>query len=217
MAGWTATGRGAVIIAGDSKINDICFLACWQMPQCESQEKSPRLVRVFLLLWRLQSVYSGKILDPPSVRYNYLELTLCRSVTPPSTLYQHLLAWAGEAREALRILFASDRSARLHWVDNYAKSYASRSMFSNRSLFKSCLWTAHGFKKLPPTMSADWIMDDTKTPVPAMPHLDELFTPGRMDELIVDLFGLARNYFDRSLTVTENVTRIPVKVGEQQL
>ena len=60
-------------------------------------------------------------------------------------------------------------------------------------------------------------MDDTKTPVPAMPHLDELFTPGRLDELIVVLFGLARNYFDRSLTVTENVTRIPVKVGEQQL
>src|SRR6185437_8655030 len=90
-------------------------------------------------------------------------------------------------------------------------------MYSNRSLFKSCLWTAHGFKTLPPTISADWILDDTKTPVPAMPHLDELFTPGRLDELIVDLFGLARYYFDRSLTVTENVTRIPIKVGEQQL
>src|SRR6185437_2674716 len=55
------------------------------------------------------------------------------------------------------------------------------------------------------------------TPVPAMPHLDELFTQARMDELIVDLFGLARNYFERSLTVTENVTRVPIKVGEQQL
>ena len=50
-----------------------------------------------------------------------------------------------------------------------------------------------------------------------MPHLDELFTPGRLDELIVDLFVLARNYFGRSLTVTENVTRVPIKVGAQQL
>src|SRR6185437_12858720 len=105
------------------------------MSHCESQEKSSRFVRVFPPEgWRMQSVYYGKILDPLSVRYNYLELTLCRSAKPPSTLYRHLLAWAGEAGEALRILFASDRSARLHWVENYAKSYASRSMYSNRSL-----------------------------------------------------------------------------------
>src|SRR6185437_7191327 len=189
-----------VIIAGDSKIKR--HFVSWLAGECRTvSRKRNRLAlsESFLrLLWK----------DPrSSVRYNYLELTLCRSVTPPSTLSRHLLAWAGEAREALRIIFASDRSARLHWVDNYAKSYASRSMYSNRSLFKSCLWTAHGFKKLPPTVSADWILDDTKTPVPALPHLDELFTQARLDELIVDLFGLARNYFDRSLTVTENVTR----------
>src|SRR6185437_4282704 len=129
MAGWTAAGRGDVCYhrhrLKDQKT--FCFLACWRMPHCESKEKSPRFVRVFPPEgWRMQSVYSGKILDPPSVWYNYLELTLCRSVTPPSTLYRYLLAWAGEAREALRILFASDRSA-----------YASRSMYSNRSLFKS--------------------------------------------------------------------------------
>src|SRR6185437_10109838 len=186
MAGWTAAGRRDV--SYHRRLKDqktFCFLACGRVPHCESKEKSPRFVRVFPTEgWRLQSVCSGKILDPPSVRYNYLELTVCRSVTPPSTLYRHLLAWAGEAREALRILFASDRSARLHWVDNYAKSYASRSMYSNRSLFKSCLWTAHGFKTLPPTISADWILDDTKTPVPALPHLDELFTQARLDELI---------------------------------
>src|SRR5690348_1830378 len=35
-----------------------------------------------------------------------------------------------------------------------------------------------------------------------------------MDELIVGLFGLARNYYDRPLTVTQNVARIPIKVGD---
>ena len=119
----------SVIIAGDSKIKR--HFVSWLAGECRTvSRKRNRLAlsESFLLKAGGCSRSSGKILDPPSVRYNYLELTVCRSVTPPSTLYRNLLAWAGEAREALRILFASDRSARLHWVDNYAKSYASRSM-----------------------------------------------------------------------------------------
>src|SRR6185437_15577322 len=60
------------------------------MLHCESQEKSPRFVRVFPTEgWRLQSVYSGKILDPPSGRYNYLELTLCRLRRHCINIYSH--------------------------------------------------------------------------------------------------------------------------------
>ena len=36
-----------------------------------------------------------------------------------------------------------DTFPRLHWVDNFAKYYASASMVINKVLMKECQWTAH--------------------------------------------------------------------------
>ena len=51
---------------------------------------------------------------------------------------------------------ADDMLPRLHWVDNFAKYYASSSMFINKALMKECQWTAHGFKRLPTPCAMEW-------------------------------------------------------------
>src|SRR6185437_7410833 len=118
------------------------------MPRCESKEKSSRLVRVFPPEgWWLQSVYSGKILDPPSVRYNSLELTLCRSVTPPSTLSRYSHGLGKHVKHLEFSLLQIDRRGSIGLT--ITKSYASRSMFSNQA----CSSLVFGLKKLPPTIS----------------------------------------------------------------
>lgn len=117
-------------------------------------------------------------------------------------------------RNALTVEFQTDRAPRLHWVDNYAKCYASTSMFSNRALYKSCLWTAHGMKRLHAGFDASWVRDHKGTSVPALPDLDVLLSQQHFDDLLVDLFGLGRNFYERSLVVGSRVRRIPVKVPD---
>ena len=60
------------------------------------------------------------------------------------------------AREEIENAILNDKMLRLHWVDNFAKQYASNSMFSNRDLFKQCNWTAHAFKELPIDLDLSW-------------------------------------------------------------
>src|SRR5689334_9596861 len=45
---------------------------------------------------------------------------------------------------------------RIHWVDNFAKCYSSRSMFSDKSLYKECLWTAHALKRCSMYVDTRW-------------------------------------------------------------
>jgi len=101
-----------------------------------------------------------------------------------------------------------DNMLRLHWVDNFAKQYASNSMFSNRDLFKQCLWTAHGFKELKIDVDLSWKMIADDDTVAALPHIDELLTEPHLVELTMDLIQLSRAFFDESIVVL----RIPLKV-----
>ena len=114
-------------------------------------------------------------------------------------------------REEVQNAMLQDNMIRLHWVDNFAKQYASNSMLSNRDLFKQCLWTAHGFKELKIDLDLSWktIADQT---VAALPHIDELLTEAHLVELTTDLIQLSRSFFDESIVVLRNVRRIPLKV-----
>jgi len=60
-------------------------------------------------------------------------------------------------------------------------------MFSNRDLFKQCLWTAHGFKKLPIDIDLSWKTIEGGDTVAALPNLDEVLTDLHFEDLTIDL------------------------------
>ena len=118
------------------------------------------------------------------------------------------------AREAIEDALLNDKVLRLHWVDNFAKQYASNSMFSNRDLFKQCQWTAHGFKELPIDLDLAWKTIEGGDTVAALPNLEELLTDLYLTDLTMDLIQLSKAFFDESIVVLRNVRRIPLKVVE---
>ena len=56
-----------------------------------------------------------------------------------STAYQRARSETADRRHALLSVAQHDANPRLHWIDNYAKSYASGSMFVDKELYKSML------------------------------------------------------------------------------
>jgi len=118
------------------------------------------------------------------------------------------------AREDIENALLDDKMLRLHWVDNFAKHYASNSMFSNRDLFKQCNWTAHAFKELPIAIDLSWKTIEGGDTVAALPNLDEVLTDLHFEDLTIDLIQLSKAFFDDSIVVLRNVRRIPLKVIE---
>src|SRR5262249_40894886 len=47
---------------------------------------------------------------------------------------------------------------------------------SCKKLFQECLWTAHGYKRLPAPRDLSWHRDQYGESIPAMPHLNEVLT-----------------------------------------
>ena len=134
------------------------------------------------------------------------------SIVPPSTLYRHINAKILSAREEIEESLSNVNMLRLHWIDNYAKHYASNSMFSNRDLFRQCLWTAHGFKELPIDIDLSWRTLEGGDTVAALPNLEELLSELHFTELTTDLTLLSKSFFDESIVVLRDVRRIPLKV-----
>ena len=87
---------------------------------------------------------------------------------------------------------------------------ASNSMFSNRDLFKSCLWTAHAFKELPVVCDLSWKTNDGGNSIATLPHIDEVFTDLHLEEATTDLIQLCRPYYAESIAVLRDVRRIPL-------
>ena len=116
------------------------------------------------------------------------------------------------AREEVEECLQNDDLPRLHWVDNFAKYYASNSMFPNRELFKHCLWTAHGFKQLPLHFDLSWKNGADGESMAALPNIDELFTEVFLGNLTLDLNLLSCPFYDESFAVVRDVRRIPLKL-----
>jgi len=119
---------------------------------------------------------------------------LFSSIVHPATLYRHIRASILSAREEVQESLLNDNVLRLHWVDNFAKNYASNSMFSNRELFKTCLWTAHAFKELPIDLDLSWKTMEDGDNVAALPNIDEVLTELHLTELTMDLIHLSRPF-----------------------
>ena len=104
-----------------------------------------------------------------------------------------------------------DGMPRLHWIDNYAKSYAAASIWVNKETFRSMLWTAPGLKKIPLQRSLDWITDGTRSR-PALPPLSMLLDETIMNELFTTvLVSCTRLLFSASFVFVRDVRRIPLK------
>ncbi len=99
------------------------------------------------------------------------------------------------ARGQIETALLDDKMVRLHWVDNFAKQYASNSMFFNRDLFKQCNWTAHAFKELPIAIDLSWKTIDGGDTVTALPNLDEILTALHFEDLIIDLIQFRKLSF----------------------
>src|SRR5690349_7966985 len=112
----------------------------------------------------MQRLYTGCLL----CLYRFV-----RSIVPPSTLLRHLRDTAEASRVALHRSFTTENLPRLHWVDNFAKCYASRSMFHTRDLLKQCMRTAHGIKPIPIPFNAAWKRDAAGDSIPALPGIAE--------------------------------------------
>ena len=156
------------------------------------------------LHWNANHIITGLIIPFP--------YALLRSIVPPSTLYRHIRNMVNRAREEVEECLQNDDLPRLHWVDNFAKYYASNSMFPNRELFKHCLWTAHGFKQLPLHFDLSWKNGADGESMAALPNIDELFTEVFLGNLTLDLNLLSCPFYDESFAVVRDVRRIPLKL-----
>ena len=101
---------------------------------------------------------------------------------------------------------------RLHWLDNFAKSYAANDMYIHRDLLHNRYWTAHGYKAVPAQHNLLWSNDADGNPLPAMPLLHVLFSNEGHEQLLTDLTVFSRLFYQESVAVTRDVRRVPLKV-----
>ena len=114
-----------------------------------------------------------------------------RGLVHPSTVNRRLRAESAASRASIDNAVADDSSPRLHWIDNYAKSYAANSIFIEKEVFRSMLWTAHAMKKLPLNKDMSWIQKASGIYVPALPSLRDLLRPAVLDNLFNELASFA--------------------------
>ena len=125
---------------------------------------------------------------------------LSRGFVGQSTAYQRARCESAERRDAVLRIVSQDENPRLHWIDNYAKSFASSSIFMDKALFKQMLWTAHGMKVLPLQQDMSWVAKAPSGWPPALPNLPNLLHRPTIDHLFSIISSFERLQFDASLS-----------------
>jgi len=118
---------------------------------------------------------------------------------------------AADKRDTLLVSVNEDKYPRLHWIDNYAKSYAATSIFIHRDLLQKMYWTAHGMKALPLHQNMSWVAKATGGWLPALPNLQDLLRRASLDHLFSLISNCERLQFDESFSVQRYVIRHPLK------
>ena len=127
-------------------------------------------------------------------------------------MYRHQHKLVTTYRQELLSAFEIPDLPRLHWLDNFAKSYASNDMFIHRDLLLNRYWTAHGFKTVPVKHNLSWVSTADGSAIPAMPLLDVFLSDSLHDGLMGDLALFHRLLYSDSVVVTRDVRRVPLKV-----
>ena len=82
----------------------------------------------------------------------FIDVTCSRSVAPRSTFYKAVTRTTSSSRDALKLRLGQAGSIlaiALHWLDNFARTFARQGIYLDREMFVSMLWTAHGVKTWP--------------------------------------------------------------------
>ena len=132
-----------------------------------------------------------------------MTLPLRRSLLPVSTMYRHIRTMEYNYRDEIQRVFGDGSLLRLHWLDNFCKSYAANDMYINE-LLKNRYWTAHGFKLLPSNIPLDWTYDGNGSAVPALPVLKVLLANKWHDRLLLELGRFERLFLADSIAVVRD-------------
>ena len=130
---------------------------------------------------------------------------------PARTLSRQTVAVLNSQRDALFADFASRNIVWVHWCDNFARHYASNAMHFNKDLFHSLLWSAHGAKMLPPSLSID--IDISEKDMSALPSLDRVLDKRLYHSLLRMLSDISIHQFEHSFSRSRNITRVPIKAS----
>ena len=103
-----------------------------------------------------------------------------------------------------------DVHVNIHWIDNFAQSFAASGMFLHRDLFQKNHWTAHGLKRMDAEVSLQWYQK--QYPSPALPQLPDLLDVKLHDAVVSSLVAIPRSIYSDSVSVKRDVRRIPLKI-----
>ena len=144
------------------------------------------------------------------VFFPFISPPVFRGLVDPSTANRRVRKETESARASL-LQSLHVGSIGLHWIDNYAKCYAASSIYLNKELLRSMLWTAHGMKKLPAAVDMSWVANPAGLPLPALPHLPDLLKQQSLDAIFSHLASCDRLQYENSFSVVRKIVRIPLK------
>ena len=128
-----------------------------------------------------------------------------------ATMYRKRIKTIESSVSEANLLMLDESKPRLHWIDNYARFAKANCLWYNQDVLRNLLWTAHGFKSLSIPVSMAWKLDQKNKPVPAMPPLPVLLSSVAVNSLYAELSKIIPFQYDRSLVVTKNILRVPLK------
>ena len=182
------------------------------MPRYKSKEEPRRALQLVPLeIWWRDPISLGPYAKVLWVLFHMWLTLVSRGLVHPSTANRRIREESTASRASIGNAVDEDAYPRLHWIDNYAKSYAANSIFIEKEQFRSMLWTAHAMKKLPSNKDMSWIPKAPHIYFPALPSLRDLLRRVVIDNLFTELASFERLQFDASFVVIRHVTRIPLK------
>lgn len=103
-------------------------------------------------------------------------------------------------------------SVNIHWVDNFARTFARQGLYLNREQFASMLWTAHGIKKWPgePPVNLKYLYANGDC-VRAMPPLSFILSDEILAATCNELILMSIHHQQESLSEQRHVRRVPLK------
>ena len=179
--------------------------------ECLDISQKRNRVVVPLEIWWRDPISLGSYAKVLWVLFKLWLTLVSRGLVHPSTANRHIREESTASRASIGNAVDEDAHPRLHWIDNYAKSYAANSIFIEKEQFRSMLWTAHAMKKLPLNKDMSWIPKAPEIYFPALPSLPDLLRRVVIDNLFTELASFERLQFDASFAVIRHVTRIPLK------
>lgn len=131
---------------------------------------------------------------------------------PRSTFYSCMAKQVTQTREMLSRKLCAPGTIAIHWLDNYARTFARQGIYLDQETFVSMLWTVHGVKIWPNvsslTMNYCYNGEDL---IRAMPRLSLLLSDSVINTLSSKLGQISIGLYEVSLSEQRHVRRVPLK------